>query len=61
MYIYLNYYRQICKEPKQIKVLNTIEKTAETKRFKNGSGKIITKHKTTLGQFFVLNVGVTKY
>ena len=61
MYIYLPYYRQVCKKPHQVKVLDTVENHGETKRFRNDSGKVIVKHKTTLGQFSVLNVGLVKY
>lgn len=59
MWIYLNYYRQICKKPKQIQILDEIEATAETKAFKNRSGEIILKHKATFMQFGFLNIGVT--
>ena len=51
----------VCKKPAQVKVLDTIEANARTMQFVNKSGNLITKHKATLGQFGVLNVGLIKF
>lgn len=55
MWIYIPYYRQICKDDFQIRVLNTIEKFAERKLFKNRSGSTIVKHKATIRQFQIIS------
>ena len=61
MYIYLNYYRMVCMRPSQIRVLDDIEVNAKTMQFINKSGKLITKHKATIGQWGVISVGITKF
>lgn len=51
----------VCKKSFQIKVLDTIELNAVTREFKNEDGKLVIKHKVTIGQWGVLNVGITKF
>lgn len=61
MYIYLSYYRMVCTRTNQVEVLNFIEATAKTRQFINKSGRLVTKHKATLGQWGVLNIGLSKF
>lgn len=61
MWIYIPFFRSICKKKYQNDILNNIENTAETKQVKNKSGRWVTKHKATLKQFGVINVGISKF
>jgi hypothetical protein len=58
MWIYIPYYRKICKNSFQNKILDTIEANAETKEVVNRSGKTIVKHKATFRQFNCLNISI---
>lgn len=59
MYIYINYYKQICKKPSQIKLLDKIERYSKTIETKNKSGETIIKHYVGFWDFNKLNIGVT--
>lgn len=61
MWVYIPYYRKVCSKNYQQKILNTIEAKGETKEFANKSGKKIIKHKATINQFGVINVGISKF
>lgn len=60
-WIYVPFFRKVCKTKYQHKVLDTIEGGSETIEVVNKSGKTVTKHKATLKQFNVINVGVSKF
>jgi len=58
MWIYIPYYRQVCKKPFQNKVLDTIDQCAETIQVVNKSGNTIIKHKITVKQFAIITRGI---
>ena len=59
MWIYVPFYRSICKKESQIMILNKVEETAKTKEVINESGKTIIKHEIGFWDFNKINIGVT--
>ena len=59
MWIYIKFYRMVCKQQHQIDLLDKIERTALTKTEMNKEGREIVKHKVGFWDFNKLNLGIT--
>jgi hypothetical protein len=59
MWIYVKYYRMVCKDKSQLDLLDQIEKTATKKTVINKEGKEIVKHDVGFFDFNKLNLGIT--